>query len=212
MLSFRDIRFRKLKVSKFQFSRFDDLYKNGNSSLFNIEGALRLFSSLITASNRCNKFSHFLLRNDIPRFLISNPKDFKGLLLPAVGASSGVPVRPKDALLGLDRVNLKARMTSTFFILKVVYKYSNSSNSILLLNKTPISLYERQTIRGKISINLTLAFEMALIEILPLIVYRSYREMGIFSARECKTYTARVSIDYLERKIGRRYPFKLYQI
>ena len=173
--------------------------------------ALHLYQSLTPTSYRCDKSSYFVLRNDIPLLLIkNNPKDFKDL--PAVGASGGVPVRPKDAQLSLDRVNLKARMTSTFFILKVVYKYSSSMGLVFSCCKIPISLYERQTIRGKISINLTLAFEMALIEILPLIVYRSYREMGIFSARECKTYTARVSIDYIERKIGRRYPFKLYQI
>ena len=91
-----------------------------------MEGALRIFTSLTTASNRCNKFSHFVLRKDIPLFLINNPKDFKDLLVPAVGASGGVPVRPIDALLAYDLVNLKARVTSPFFMLKVVYKYSSS--------------------------------------------------------------------------------------
>ena len=160
--------------------------------------ALHLYQSLTQTSYRCDKSSNFLLRNDIPLLLIkNNPKDFKDLLVPAVGASGGVPVRPKDAQLSLDRLNLKARMTSTFFILKVVYKYSSSMGLVFSCWKKTISLYERQTIRGKISINLTLAFEMALIENLPLIVYRSYRETGIFSARECKTHAARVSIDYL---------------
>ena len=55
-----------------------------------------------------------LLRNVIPLLLIRHPKDIEGLLVPAVGASGDIPVHLKDALLGLDLVNLKARVTSPF--------------------------------------------------------------------------------------------------
>ena len=47
-----------------------------------------------------------------------HPKDFEGLLVPAVGASGGVPVHPKDALLGLDLLILKTMVMSQYFLVE----------------------------------------------------------------------------------------------
>ena len=42
------------------------------------------------------------IKEFIPIFLIKVPKNFKDLLVTAVGASGGVPVHPKDALFSLS--------------------------------------------------------------------------------------------------------------